>query len=203
MAKFLLLRPEGKILQFPRWDQRHLNKRKLSLQKEVISIRDGIRKATLFCSYNGHCSKVKIWSWKYWLVRCGCFRSLRHGSNSQRISRGKSLETLTQDVSSKRCIGFGKHDYENACKFLFRTLQSLGPSVTLSCLCRTLCQRESGNSGSKLNGQYERVTINCSKIQTSHKAHVFIKTATQKWRVTCLWLILKIFKAFYRIDVYQ
>lgn len=27
-------------------------------------------------------------------------RSLRHGSTSQRISRGKSLETLTQDVSS-------------------------------------------------------------------------------------------------------
>lgn len=30
---------------------------------------------------------------------CHYFRSLRHGSNSQRISRGKSLETLTQDVS--------------------------------------------------------------------------------------------------------
>lgn len=28
-------------------------------------------------------------------------RSLRHGSTSQRISRGKSLETLTQDVSTK------------------------------------------------------------------------------------------------------
>ncbi|KAK2503404.1 hypothetical protein MC885_021741 [Smutsia gigantea] len=33
-------------------------------------------------------------------------RSLRHGSNSQRISRGKSLETLTQDVSSEQVFGF-------------------------------------------------------------------------------------------------
>lgn len=162
-GQILTFKTRRKILQFARWDQRHLNKQKLSLQKEVISIRDGIRKVTLFCSYNGHCSKVKIWSWRYWPVGCGCFRSLRHGSNSQRISRGKSLETLTQDVSSKRCIGFGKHDYENACKFLFRTLHSLGPSITLSCLRRTLYKRESGNSGSKSNGQYERVTIKLFK----------------------------------------
>ena len=32
---------------------------------------------------------------------CRISRSLRHGSTSQRISRGKSLETLTQDVSTK------------------------------------------------------------------------------------------------------
>lgn len=50
MVRFLLLRSEGKILQFVRWAQRHLNKRKLSLQKEIISICDGIRKVTLFCS---------------------------------------------------------------------------------------------------------------------------------------------------------
>lgn len=34
------------------------------------------------------------------LTPCFWHRSLRHGSTSQRISRGKSLETLTQDVST-------------------------------------------------------------------------------------------------------
>lgn len=138
----ILLRSEGKILKFARWDQKHWNKLKLLLWKEIVSICDGIRKVTLSCSHNGHCLKVKIWSWLHWPVGCGCFRSLRHGSNSQRISRGKSLETLTQDVSSKQCFGFGKHDYENSFKWLFRQSQHLGPSVTLSCLHKTLCQRE-------------------------------------------------------------
>lgn len=34
MAKFLLLRSEGKILKFSRWDQKHLNKLKLLLKRD-------------------------------------------------------------------------------------------------------------------------------------------------------------------------
>ncbi|KAL7983884.1 hypothetical protein Chor_000760 [Crotalus horridus] len=41
-------------------------------------------------------------------------RSLRHGSNSQRISRGKSLETLTQDVSHSNTVRYRNAQREDS-----------------------------------------------------------------------------------------